>query len=302
MQIGVATRKWSLLWGIVSFLILWPSTLTATNPNSLNGKKILTIATMKLQPLLGQDKGLFNDIVRAAFATQGTKVSFTLYPMTRVPWSISKAKHCIALGSILWFDDKARSELNSIEIYNISAHFFYLKSRFPLGLEAQSSAKFPQYRIGTIRGGVLEKTIKHKGLDANLQLVNHMKQNVQKVVLNRLDMFASPLLAGLTDIQKFFPERADEFTYSKERLFLRPADIVFTKQCHQEFIQFQKGFAKLQHSGHYKKIIQAYFLGRAVPDYVYAPLTINDTLNPQNALYYTSLEDSPNLDRKKELE
>ena len=144
-----------------------------------------------------------------------------------------------------------------------------LKSKYPSGLEPLSSPKFKEYRIGTIRGGAIERALKAKGIASNLELVQSMTQNVKKVVLNRLDMFASPLLPGLAAIEHSYPNRASEFTYSKQRLFLLPTQMIFSEQCKDKLTQFRKGLHHLQSTGQYKKIIQSYFFGRPVPEYVY---------------------------------
>lgn len=87
----------------------------------------LTVATINLPPLLGQDKGLLVDLVRQTFASQGVKTTFIIYPLSRISWSISKEKHCSTVGSLRWFDENKRKGLTAEPLYNVASHFFYLK-------------------------------------------------------------------------------------------------------------------------------------------------------------------------------
>ncbi|MGF1742476.1 transporter substrate-binding domain-containing protein [Vibrio profundum] len=262
-------KNWRAFQWLIIASCVFPFAISASPDQKAPIDQSLTIAVIELPPLLGKDKGLLVDLARQAFASQSIKTTFVVYPLSRISWAISKEKHCSTLGSLRWFHETTQKRLTAVPMYNVSAHFFYLKSKYPSGLTPLSSPKFKEYRIGTVRGGAIEKALKAKGLVSNLELVQSMPQNVKKVALNRLDMFASPLLPALHAIEYSYPNKATEFTYSKQRLSLILAQMIFNEQCKDKIVQFERGLHHLHTTGEYKKIIQSYFLGHPVPDYVY---------------------------------
>lgn len=145
-----------------------------------------------------------------------------------------------------------------MRVYNEHIYLFYLKSRFPDGFTFNNFQDLKPYRIGTIIGGVTDRLLKENGLENNLDLVKSVKQNVQKLYRQRIDMFLEGNLAGWNTIKANYPKRVNLFSNSKKSIKTIPVDIFFDPKCRQQHDMFVQGFEKMKLNGDYQRIVSQY--------------------------------------------
>ena len=158
----------------------------------------LRLGTVYHPPLMGTDESVLNKMAKAAFAAENIKVQFDNYPMARIKWALDEQKSHAVIGSINWFTErKQSSNFISVKLYQATLHLFYLKDRFPNGINFTQLSDLKKYRVGYVYGGVLEAKLKQAGIEAHLTKDSEL--NIKKLFRDRLDVvvvtkFRAPLL------------------------------------------------------------------------------------------------------------
>ncbi len=229
----------------------------------------LTFSTIDYPPLMGSRGGIMTDVVSAAFATQGMAVDYNIVPMARIARLILEGEDTPVVGSLDWFHiNRGDQVVHSVKIYSASLHFFYLKKRFPKGLEYQSLEELLPYHIGYIHGGSLIPMFRRAGL--KMQLVNDLTQNVKKSYAQRIDMFAAIELSGWELIHRDFADYAHEFAMVKQPIHRIEGDAIFPQARLGLKKQFERGLAEIQRNGRYVEIFRRYYGSQPIPEYVRA--------------------------------
>ncbi len=229
----------------------------------------LTFSTIDYPPLMGSQGGIMTDVVSAAFATQGIAVDYSIVPMARIARLILDGEDTPVVGSLDWFhinrDDQV---VHSVKIYSASLHFFYLKKRFPNGLEYQSLENLTPYTVGYIHGGSLIPLFRAAGLQ--MQLVNELTQNVKKSYAQRIDMFAAIELSGWELIHRDFADYSHEFSMAQQPIHRIEGDAIFPESRLDLMQQFEQGLKEIQRNGRYVEIFRRYYGSHPLPAYVEA--------------------------------
>lgn len=229
----------------------------------------LIVSTIDYPPLMGSRGGIMTDVVSAAFATQGIIVDYNIVPMARIAQLILEGEETPVVGSLDWFhinrDDQV---VHSVKFYSTNLHFFYLKKRFPMGLEYQSLDDLIRYHIGYIYGGSLIPLFRKAGL--KMQLVNELAQNVKKSYAQRIDLFAAIELSGWELIHRDFADYAHEFAMLEQPIHRIGGDVIFPPTRQDLMQQFERGLAEIQRTGRYLEIVRHYYGDYPIPDYVTA--------------------------------
>ena len=243
--------------------------IATLNPlsSSASEPQRLTFSTIDYPPLMGNRGGIMTDVVSAAFATQGIAVDYNIVPMARIARSILEGEDTPVVGSLDWFHiNRNNQEVHSVKFYSASLHFFYLKKRFPQGLNYQSLEDLNPYHIGYIHGGSLIPLFRKAGLQ--LQLVNDLTQNVKKSYARRIDMFAAIELSGWALIHRDFADYAHEFAMNKQPIHRIAGDAIFPPAQQDLKQQFERGLAEIQRNGDYVEIFRRYYGSQTLPEYV----------------------------------
>ncbi|MGF1741335.1 transporter substrate-binding domain-containing protein [Vibrio profundum] len=249
-------KKTILLINIFLFLFL----------STAYGKQSLTIVTVDMAPLFSEENGLLTDIVRKSYENQGVDVHYSMYPLARINWAISEKKSCITIGTIRWFGENFRERLFYIPIYIGRVHLFYMKSRFPDGLKFNSTEDLQKYRIGTVRGGAVQRALTTAGITENVTYVPTLKQNISMISRDRIDTFVLPLLIGMNTIDKYYSGPVSHFSYAPKPLFVDDFHVIFTESCIKELETFKKGFSEIINNGEYLNLIRSYFINGFIHD------------------------------------
>lgn len=228
-------------------------------------QKHINITTIDYPPLMGHKSGLMTDIVEAAFLARSLNVSYKIYPMARIIWSVTDGDSDATIGSIRWFKSgkRARDVLHD-QIYQTNMHFFYKKDRFVGGLVYGALEELQKYDIGYITGGSLTSILKNAGID--VQYVDDLEKNAKKLNLDRIDMFGATELGGWTVLEKLYPESLDQFTISDKPVLSISGDIIFPKSKPEIQREFQKGFQEIQENGTYLQLLRKYYGRGKIPE------------------------------------
>ena len=128
--------------------------------------KAIRIVTIDHPPLMGKEDTALSQITKAAFLTQGISVYFDIYPIVRIKWALDENKSSAVIGTRSWFFEKqASDEIISVNIYETTLHMFYLKDRFPNGINFQKLEELKEYRVGYVFGGLLQPQFDKAGVE-----------------------------------------------------------------------------------------------------------------------------------------
>ncbi len=142
-------------------------------------------------------------------------------------------------------------------------HFFFLKERFPQGMDYEKLEDLKKYKIGYVRGGSLIPIFKNANLEP--ELAASLAQNVQKIYSGRDDMFAATELGGWAVIEKYYPDEVNRFARADKSIHHINGDIVFAKNQQNLMDTFKQGFDIIKNNGTYLKILKDYYGNREIP-------------------------------------
>jgi len=242
---------------------------------SLNAEntKIIIISSDDHPPLLqgdespGKNPGIMTDIVKEAFGSQGIQVKYMAVPAARIVWSLLENKVSATVGPTGWFYGKnSGDKVNFIPLFPASFHFYFMKKRFPEGLEYENLEDLKGYKIGYMYGGACNYLLEKAGL--TVEKVNDRDQNTKKLFLGRIDLLVTESIGGWTSIRKLYPGEIDEFAMAEKIIMDAPGCIIFKKD-QQELIQaFQRGFSVIKKNGTYLGIVNRYYDQQKIPERV----------------------------------
>lgn len=113
------------------------------------------------------------DIVAEAFLNQRVPVHYRIYPAKRVLQAMQRGEVCAAISGKQ--PNKNVATYSAVHTYSPSLRVFYMKDRFPSGLDFNDVEELERYSIGYILGGAFNKVLQEKRL-FNVEFVrdNHL--------------------------------------------------------------------------------------------------------------------------------
>ena len=89
----------------------------------------------------------------------------------------------------------------------------------------------------------------------------------------RIDVVILSLIVGLREIDDLYPQKKSLFAISEEPIFRPQGYLVFTDQCAQHGVVFEKGLRNIWDNGKYQKILRHYhgdidLATKTIPDHL----------------------------------
>ncbi|QJB55478.1 transporter substrate-binding domain-containing protein [Pseudodesulfovibrio sp. zrk46] len=204
--------------------------------------------------------GFINHVVEEAFAREGYTVTFEFYPWTR---NIHLLEHGEIDAASYWYMNKRRQEfaLYSAPLSEEEVVFFHLKGKkLP---DWQDLSELMGYRIGMVHGiPYLDQLWELKSAGVlHLFFSNTEKENFQKLLRRRIDIFPSARRMGEEVLKNEFPPKErDVITYTPKALITHKGYILFPKnrpESEQLRKAFNTGLKKLRADGTYHRLFKA---------------------------------------------
>jgi len=205
--------------------------------------------------------GVINQLVTAAFATQGLAVNYVHLPWKRALVETRRGKHP---ASSFWLpgatDDKAL--LTSEPLLNTRTVFFQRAQDPPISWERLEDLK--DYRIGATMGFTYTPAF-YDAVDEGLiqvLFVPDESQNFKLLLAGRIDLFAASEFAGLAMARELGIE-TDRLRIVQPPLLESPVHILFSSdhpRGRQLLESFNRGFRMIRDSGEYQRILERHDL------------------------------------------
>ncbi len=231
-------------------------------------EEIISISTGEYSPFTGKTlkhNGFVNHVITEAFKREGYIVKYKYYPWKR---SYEQAKNGISHATSYWYKSKEREKdcyySDSISIEKLV--FFHLKSNPMKDWHTLEDLK--NYKIGATRGYTYIKEFwdAAKSKKLSVQVTNTDKQNIEKLLIGRIDIFPVGLVVGYNIIQKEFDASISHLiTFHPKPLSETTGHMLFSrsrKDSEKLLRIFNQGLAKLKKEGSYDKFMDDLLAGK----------------------------------------
>ncbi len=250
--------------------VFWLSLLCLISLNSVQLTQAsvnisLPLVTGEWAPYTGATlykKGVFSEIVTAAFKEVGIDTRYQFYPWKRAELNL---KQGTAFAAIPYIKTPERSALYYFSDPITTAKFaiFYRKEDFPAGLQYQRFNELSRYKMGGVLGYWYEKPFADAKL--NIEYFSSDEQLFVMLYNRRVQLAASAELVGWAAIKKRYPHYEYLFGISTEPLKEDDLHLMVSKTYPQApfFLQqFNLGLAKLREKG----VLQAILRKNRLPE------------------------------------
>jgi polar amino acid transport system substrate-binding protein len=223
----------------------------------------LQVVTLEQPPLeyeeQGAIKGIAVDLVKEVFARMPQPITLQLYPFAR-SLEMLKAGEADAIFAIVKKPERELFADFPSEVLIEQTATLFVRKEAPIRFDGDFR-KLSAYRFGILRGatyGPQWDEAVNTGIISKIEAVTDYRQNVTKLVNNRLDIMIGPRLSMLYIIKELGQQDAvKELSPAIESV---PTYLAFSKTRVTPEIkaQFEHILKELKRDGTYDKIIQAY--------------------------------------------
>lgn len=210
----------------------------------------------------GPDKGPMAEIVIAAFKEVGITAKIVFYPWKRAEDEVRQGKAFAAFPYAA--SDERKKEFDfSDPMYLVKAKFFYNKNFHPDGMPFEKLDDLRSFKIGGMLGSWYEPNFKDAGLQ--VEYVSAMDQNIEKLVLGRIDLAVEEENSTWYLIRQLYPNEVDQFA-TLEKTLEQPGVIndlsLMISRSYPNSVellkQFNTGLAAIRANGTFKQILEKY--------------------------------------------
>lgn len=273
--------RWVRKYHLAAFLLL-----IAGSTASLARAEQLTLTAFDYPPYMDESlpsKGVFCELVTAAYKATGYDVSFRFYPLARSTQYVLSGAALGQLGTEWNFPSGTReTHIISVPLFYYRVVGFYRKDRFE-NIHFQSLSDLTGYRISVIRGS--SDALTFKGLHSlNVEEVSHGEQMFKKLYANRSDIGFMAELSGISILKRDYPGQKDEWIATKDMIQGLVAQVVFSKKYQdvERYVKaLQRGITIIRQNGVYTEILEKYYdkgrIPQGVTDISQPPYTIPRT-------------------------
>ena len=222
-------------------------------------KEPILIATGEYTPYTSQklkSNGFVNHVISEAFKKEGYTVKFTYLPWKRGSVDTERGRYH---ATSYWFqsEDRRKTFYYSDPVITEKYFFFHLKSNPIRDWSTLSDLK--EYRIGATIGSTYTKEFwdATKSGMLKVQAVPHNETNIKKLLIKRIDLFPTGLVAGFALIRQHDPDKVNLVTYLPTPFRTETGHLWFPKKrkdSYELMLIFNRGLAKLKKEGIYKKM------------------------------------------------
>lgn len=248
-----------LLGAVFSFAIAGAVTEA---PNTSSTANPVVFVTSAYAPYVinrdGLARGLFPDIVTAAFREMNQMVHFQFQPWVRGEKSVKLGK---AFATFPYLKNAAReSEFDFSEpVLFFYPKFFYNTERFPHGFEWETLADFRRYRVGGVRGYWYEQSFKQAGIE--VQYVTSDRQNIAMLLVQRIDFTLIDELVGWNLVYETAPDKIDKYAVASRPQSSDAFHLMISRNYPNAKLlrlTFDLGLVKIKRNGIYQQILDQY--------------------------------------------
>lgn len=243
--------------------------LTFLAAPALGAEKLVLGGVEGSTPLASRDLpgyGLFPDIVGASFKEVGQPVEFQVYPFNRIVPLVKSGELAGALSPIGNFaGEEGKTVVYDRPVITGALVFFYMKSRFPSGIDVHSLddlGKLAKYKIGILRGAPQEGLFKEKGL--TVEEVSEEESDFNKLAAGRVDLVSTLDLIGLYVLRQLKIEGCT----ASDPVSMIPMTVVFSKaspRSEQLAKDLSRGWEAAKKNGALAKVLEKYYGPNGAP-------------------------------------
>lgn len=220
----------------------------------------LQVVTLQYPPFeyeeQGAIKGIAVDIVKEVFARMQQPITITLYPFARA-LNMIKESEADAIFTFSKLPERETYADYPSEVLIEQTISLFVQQDAPITYDGDISS-LRSYTCGVIRGAQYGPVSDEAMKIMKVEEVTDHRQNVLKLVNNRLDVILGPRLVILFTIKELGQQGAvKELSPSLETV---PTYLAFSKTriAPEIKVQFERLLKELKDDGTYDKIIQAY--------------------------------------------
>lgn len=215
-------------------------------------------------------KGLFCELVSAAYLSAGYTVTFKFYPGKRAAEYVIDGQILASLGSERNYPEEVRriGMIRSARVFSFQTVGFYMKDRHR-SISFKTLKDLKGYRIGVIRGASASILFsKYPDLNLDFEEVNTMEQMFRKAYHGRSDIVFTVELSGYMFIAKHYPKEQDRWEMTSDILQSIYGDVIFSKKypdADRYLESFRTGMQRIRDNGTYLHILERYYGTGRVP-------------------------------------
>ena len=275
MEVTTLSRRWiwfkGMTMSMMTICLVWVTVMFAAPARA----EQLTLTAFHYPPYMDEslpEKGMFCELVAAAYQSVGYTVSFIFYPGKRSTKYVTDGDVLAHLGSEMNFSEEARkNDVQSVRVFYFRAVGFYLKDRFK-SISFKTLKDLQGYRLGVIRGASLSLLFKkYPELNLSVEEVATMEQMFKKVYYDRSDIGFTVELSGRMFFAKYYPDEQDRWVITEDAVQGIFGDVVFSKKYpdSEKYLNaFKEGIQRIRDNGTYLRILEKYYGTGNVPAWV----------------------------------
>jgi len=257
---------------IKGYLVAWVSLVVVLGSCLIvyraSAAEIITIATLEYSPWTGKnlkDNGFVNHVIAEAFNRKGYAVTYTYLPWKRAVTE-SRSGNYSALSYVYWSKDWEKDFYLSDPISEEKIVFFHLKSDPIKAWKTLDDLK--DYKFGATRGYTYTKEFWRaaESKRLNVEVTTTDKQNFQKLLTGRIDIFPSGLVNGYSILHKEFDaSESDRIAYDANPLSETTGHLAFprSRKNSESLLRiFNQGLIELKQEGLYDQFRKDLLAGK----------------------------------------
>lgn len=214
-------------------------------------------------------KGLFCELVAAAYKAVGYETVYRFYPLKRSTRYVGSGMELGQLGTEWNFPIEVRENaIVSVPLFYYRVVGFYLKDRFE-SFQFNSVEALQGYQLSVIRGSSDAAILKrYPELGLQIDEVNHAEQVLQKLYRGWDDIGFMVELTGLDRIKSLYPHETERWAMTDDAIQGIPAHVIFSRNYpdFEEYVSaFKLGLKAILADGTYMQIFEKYYGKGKVP-------------------------------------
>ncbi|MCW8109338.1 transporter substrate-binding domain-containing protein [Alteromonas ponticola] len=240
------------------FLIAWIGTADA-EPSTASTQPTVILAYGEYPPYYGRGlyrEGFISEIVVKAYALSGYEVELVYLPAWQR--SVEETKNGRFDGLLTMWHSQRREQWflfsNPLPANEIG---FYKHVDSPFTFNSVDD--LASARVGTVRGVIYPPELEDAG--AVVEEVTYLKQNIAKLLKQRIDMALTDKAVGRHILLSLYPEHKDDIIFIEPSLALINQHLVISRKAdnaQEKLNAFNRGYAILKESGEIVRLATKY--------------------------------------------
>lgn len=250
--------------------LLWLLSIGLAAPAQANQ---LTLTAFDYPPYMDPSlpsKGVFCELVSAAYKASGYDVHFRFYPLRRSTKYVMSGTVLGQLGTEWNFPATVREgAITSVPLFYYRVVGFYRTDHIK-DIQFHSLTDLQGYQLGVLRGSSDAQLF--RGVHSlTVEEVSHGEQLFKKLAARRNDIGFMAELSGLAILQRFYPQQLDDWARTDNMIQGLLAQVVFSRTYphYDRYVAaLQRGIQAIRKNGLYTRILEKYYGKGKVPDSV----------------------------------